>query len=96
MKPRKLSTEVLLDPRNHLLPIIRLAPHGGEDSASSDPSEDKISSGSPLGPSEGYSLKQKTPTVFIRSRDEENPSGSKPMPTFVPAEPHWEDIPFAS
>ena len=29
-------------------PNHRLAPHGGEVSASSDPSEDKISSGSPL------------------------------------------------
>ena len=30
--------------------------------------------------------KQKAPTVFIRSRDEENPSGSKPMPTFDPSD----------
>ena len=63
-------------------PNHRLVPHGGEVSASSDPSEDKISSGSPLGDPEGYSPKQKAPTVFVRSRDEENPSGSKPMPTF--------------
>ena len=61
-----------------------LAPHEGEVSTSSGLSEDTITSGSPLGTSEGYSLKQKTPTVFIRSRDEENPSGSKPMPTFDP------------
>ena len=67
-------------------PNHRLAPHGGEVSPSSDSSEDKISSGSPQGPSEGSSLKQKTPTVFIRSRDEENPSGSMPMPTFDPAD----------
>ena len=59
-----------------------LAPHGGEVSTSSDPSDDTITSGSPLGHSEGFSPKQKTPTVFIRARDEENPSGSKPMPTF--------------
>ena len=65
-------------------PNHRLTPHGGEVSASSDPSEDKISSGSPLGSPEGYPPKQKAPTVFIRSRDEENPSGSKPMPTFDP------------
>ena len=58
--------------------------HGGEVSASSDPSEDKISSGSPLRSPEGTSTEQKAPTVFIRSRDEENPSGSKPMPTFDP------------
>ena len=58
----------------------------GEVSASSDPSEDKISSGSPLGSPEGYSPEQKAPTVFIRSRDEENPSGSKPMPTFDPSD----------
>ena len=63
-----------------------LEPHGGEVSASSDPSEDKISSGSPLGSPEHSSPKQKAPTVFIRSRDEENPSGSKPMPTFDPSD----------
>ena len=68
--------------RSSSTPNHRLAPHGGEVSASSDPSEDKISSGSPLGYPEGSSTKQKAPTVFIRSRDEENPSGSKPMPTF--------------
>ena len=38
VRPEKSSTS------NH-----RLAPHGGEVSASSDPSEDKISSRSPLG-----------------------------------------------
>ena len=38
----------------------------------------------PLGSSEGPSLKQKTPTVFIRSRDKEHPSGSKYMPIFDP------------
>ena len=73
VRPKKSST------LNH-----RLAPHGGEVSASSDPSEDKISSGSPLGSPECSSPKQKAPTVFVRSRDEENPSGSKPMPTFDP------------
>ena len=75
VRPQKSSTP------NHML-----APHGGEVSTSSDPSEHKISSGSPLEPSERSSLKQKTPTVFIRSRDEANPSGSKPMPTFDPAD----------
>ena len=44
-------------PEQSCTPNHRLAPHGGEVSASSDPSEDKISSGSPLGPSEGYSPK---------------------------------------
>ena len=75
VKPKKSSTP------NH-----RLAPHGGEVSTSSDPSEDKISSGSPLGSPEGSSPAQKAPTVFIRSRDEEIPSGSKPMPTFDPSD----------
>ena len=69
VKPKKSSTP------NH-----RLVPHGGEVSTSS--SEDTISSGSPLESPEGSSPEQKAPTVFIRSRDEENPSGSKPMPTF--------------
>ena len=73
-------------PKKSSTPNHRLAPHGGEVSASSDPSEDKIFSGSPLGSPEGSSLEQKAPTVFIRSRDEENPSGSKPMPTFDPSD----------
>ena len=84
MIPRKVSTEVL--PKKSSTPNHRLVPHGGEVSASSDPSEEKISSGSPLGSPEGYSPQQKAPTVFIRSRDEENPSGSKPMPTFDPSD----------
>ena len=58
-----------------------LAPHEEEVSASSDPSDNTISSGSALGSTEGSSLTKKAPKVFIRSRDEENPSGSKPMPT---------------
>ena len=73
-------------PKKPCTPNHRLAPHGGEVSTSSDPSEDKISSGSPLGAPEASSPEQKTPTVFIRSRDEENPSGSKPMPTFDPSD----------
>ena len=73
-------------PKKSSTPNDRLAPHAGEVSPSADPSEDKISSGSPLVTSEGYSPKQKTPTVFIRSRDEENPSRSKPMPTFDPVD----------
>ena len=73
-------------PKKSSTPNHRLAPHGGEVSASSDPSEDKISSGSPLGSLEGYPMKQKSLTVLIRSRDEENPSGSKSMPTFDPSD----------
>ena len=33
-----------------------------------------------------HGKEQKAPTVFIRSRDEENPSGSKPMSTFDPSD----------
>ena len=70
-------------PKKSSTPNHRLAPHGGEITGFSDPSEDKISSGSPLGSPEGSSPIQKAFTVFIRLRDEENPSGSKPiMPTF--------------
>ena len=71
-------------PQKSSTPNHRLALHGGEVSPSSDSSEDKISSGLLLAPSEDYSPKHKTPTVFIRSRDYENPSGSMPMPTFDP------------
>ena len=73
-------------PQKSSTPNHRLVPQGGEVFASSDPSGDKISSGSPLGDPEGSSPEQKSPTVFIRSRDEENPSGSKPMPTFDPSD----------
>ena len=83
---QKLFYRSAVRPKKTSTPNHRLAPHGGEVSASSDPSEDKISSGSPLGYPEGYSPNQKAPTVFIRSRDEENPSGSKPMPTFDPSD----------
>ena len=69
-------------PKKSSTPNHRLAPHGGEVSASFDPSEDKIASGSPLRSPEGSIPEQKAPTVFLRSREEENPSGSKPMPTF--------------
>ena len=75
VRPKKSSTP------NHMI-----APHGGEVSAPSDPSEGKISSASPIGAPEGSSREQKAPTVFIRSRNEENPSGSKPLPTFDPTD----------
>ena len=83
---QKIIYRSAVRPMKSSTPNDRLAPHGGEVSASSDPSEETISSGSPLGYPEGYSPKQKVPTVFIRSRDEENPSGSKPMPTFDPSD----------
>ena len=83
---QKIIYRSAVRPKKSSTPNHRLAPHGGEFSASSDPSEDKISSGSLLGSLEGYSPRQKALTVFIRSRDEENPSGSKPMPTFDPSD----------
>ena len=83
---QKIIYRSAVRPKKSSSPNHRLAPHGGEVSASSDPSEDKISSGSPLQAPEGSSPKQKAPTVFIRSRDEENPSGSKPMPTLDPSD----------
>ena len=83
---QKIIYRSAVRPKKSSTPNHRLAPHGGEVSASSDPSEDTISSGSPLGSPEGYPPAQKAPTVFIRSRDEENPSGSMPMPTFDPSD----------
>ena len=83
---QKIIYRSAVRPKKSSTPNHRLAPHGGEVSASTDPSEDKISSGSPLGSPEGSSSKQKAPTVFIRSRDKENPSGSKPMSTFDPSD----------
>ena len=83
---QKIIYRSAVRPKNSSTPKHRLAPHGGQVSTSSDPSEEKLSSGSPLGPSEGSSLTQKTSIVFIRSRDEENPSGSNPVPTYDPAD----------
>ena len=83
---QKIIYRSAVGPKKSSTPNHRLASHGGEVSTSSDPSEDKITSGAPLGTSEGFSPKQKTPAVFIWSRDEENPSESKPMPTFDPTD----------
>ena len=83
---QKIIYRSAVRPKKSSTPNHRLAPHGGEVSASSEPSEDKIFSGSTLASPEGSSSKQKAPTVFIRSRDEENPSGPKAMPTFDPGD----------
>ena len=50
---QKLIYRSAVRPKKSSTPNHRLAPQGGEVSASSDPSEDKISSGSPLGSPEG-------------------------------------------
>ena len=50
---QKIIYRSAVTPQKSTTPNHRLAPHGGEVSTSSDPSEVKISSGSPLGPSEG-------------------------------------------
>ena len=83
---QKIIYRSAVRPKKSSTPNHRIAPHGWEVSASSDPSEDKISSGSPLGSPEASPPKPKMPTVFISARDEENPSGSKPMPTFDPSD----------
>ena len=57
--------------------------HGGEVSSSTGSSEAQNHSGSPVGYPEGSSVK-KTPTAFIRSGYDDNPSGSKSMPPFDP------------
>ena len=46
---QKIICRSAVRPKKSSTPNHRLAPHGGEVSASSDPYEDKISSGSPLG-----------------------------------------------
>ena len=86
MIPTKGSIEVLLDPRNLLLPTIDLHHTEGRFLHLLTLLKIKFSFGSPLGSPEGSSPDQKAPIVFIRSRDEENPSGSKPMPTFDPSD----------
>ena len=57
---QKIIYRSAVRPKKSSTPNHRLAPHGGEVSTSSDPSEDKISSGSPTGAPEGSSPKQKT------------------------------------
>ena len=83
---QKIIYRSAVRPKKSSTPNHRLAPRGGEVSASSYPSDDKSSSGSPLVSTKGSSTNQKARTVFIRSRDEENPSGSMPMPTFDPSD----------
>ena len=83
---QKIIYRSAVRPKKSSTPNHRLAPHGGEVSESSDPSEDKIFIWITTWIPEGSSPKQKPPTVFIRSRDEESSSGSKPMPTFVPSD----------
>ena len=56
---QKIIHRSAVRPKKSSTPNHRLAPHGGEVSASSGPSEDKISSGSPLGSPEGSSSGQK-------------------------------------
>ena len=51
---QKIIYRSAVRPKKSSTPNHRHAPHGGEVSASSDPSEDKISSGSPLGSTEGF------------------------------------------
>ena len=52
---QKIIYRSAVRPKKSSTPNHRLAPHGGEVSTSSGPSEDKITSGSPLQPSEGSS-----------------------------------------
>ena len=56
---QKIIYRSAVRPKKSSTPNHRHAPHGGEVSASSDPSEDKISSGSPLRSPEGSSPEQK-------------------------------------
>ena len=57
---QKIIYRSAVRPKKSSTPNHRLAPHGGEVSASSD----LISSGSPPGDPEGSSPEQKAPTVF--------------------------------
>ena len=59
-KTQKIIYRSAVRPQKSSTPNHRLAPHGGEVSTSSGPSEDTISYGSPVGHSKGSSLKQKT------------------------------------
>ena len=84
---QKIIYQSAARPQKSSTPNHRLAPHGGEVSAS--PGINLLKIKFPLDhhwdPQKVFH-RQKAPTVFIRSRDEENLSGSKPMPTFDPAD----------
>ena len=54
---QKIIYRSAVRPKKSSTPNHRHAPHGGEESASSDPFEDKISSGSPLGSPKGLPTK---------------------------------------
>ena len=84
METQKIIYRSAVRAQKSSTPNHRLAPHGGKVSSSMGSSEAHNIAGSPVGPSDGYSPKVETSTVFIRSRDDSNQSGSKPMPTFDP------------
>ena len=83
---QKIIYRSAVRPKKSSTPNHRLAPHGVEVSASSDPSEDKnflwITTWRPR----RLLTRTEAPTVVIRSRDEGNPSGPNPMPTFDPSD----------
>ena len=85
MKPRELSIEVQLDLRNLLLPTIGL--HCMEGRFLHLLTRLKMNfHWITTGTLRRFLNETEDPTVFIRSRDEENPSGSKPMATIDPAD----------
>ena len=86
MTPRKLSIEVLLDPRNLLPPTISLHHMEGRFLHLLTLLKIKFPLDHHLEPQKIPHRPRRPHTVFIRSRDEENPSGSKPMPTFDPSD----------
>ena len=85
MKPRKLSIEVQLGLRNLLLPTIGLHHMEGRFPHLLTLLKIKFPLHHYWDPQK-VPHKHMTPTVFIRSREEENPSRSKPMPTFDPTD----------
>ena len=76
---QKIIYRSAVRPKKSSTPNHRLAPHGGEVSASSDPSEDILSSGSPLGYPEGPLPDQKAPTGPEMKRIHLDPSLCLPL-----------------
>ena len=85
MISRKLSIEVLLDPRSLPLPTIGLHHMEGRFLHLLTLLKINFLWITTWRPRR-FTTETEVPYVFIRSRDEENPSGSKPMHTFDPSD----------
>ena len=86
---QKITYRSAVRPKKSSTPNHMLAPHGGEVSASCDPSEDKISSGSPLEDPHRNRRPPQSSSGPEMKRIHLDPSLCLPL---TPV-PNWQDIP---